>query len=165
MEESKITPLSQLPETDKSDADLVNKILTELEKLPDEDKTSVESSELKKDVVKKSDKEVIEEVEEAEENLEIMEEKMNDEDESRFNRLNSIYKSIDIDRLSSILKMSGVLTILFFVFVHFQYKFINIFSKIPYLSRYVNGSVSLTSEIIQSLIFGMIYFFMIILIG
>jgi hypothetical protein len=165
---SETTSLSNLPNNTESDSDLVNKILNqldtsnevdtppsfEIEKPPDtpvsisiDKQQPVEAAQLSEPVIRTRVSEYKPSPIQSPENI------------------SNILKVMDINYIYKAGKISLAISILFFLFIQFTDSFTKIFRKIPYIKATFGDDFNVcglnnTGKILQSICFGIVYFFL-----
>tara|TARA_Y100000389_G_C17470636_1_gene530332 strand:- start:2095 stop:2616 length:522 start_codon:yes stop_codon:yes gene_type:complete len=166
MESISTTPLNQLPDNSKGDTDLVNKILTQLEtsKSIENSTNNINESVSDIDTLNTENVEIAQQIASqpiVENNIteEIKETLFVPDKMPTTSTMQTLYESINMDKLKNILKLTGIYTVIFFVFVYSSKYFIKLFTKLPYLVASTGDELNTTGYILQSLLFGVLYFF------
>jgi len=161
------THLSQLPNNNDKDNDLVNKILSELENISEEeinedtDVLSVEESppslpaaEIKPKKKRKYKTEQVIEDDEHHTDYEPA------QVISKPTKINTFYNSINFSTVKNTFRMSTIVAILFFVFTLYNNTFVNLFSKLPILKiNSLTNELTTSGKFLQGICFGLTYFF------
>ena len=164
---SETTSLSNLPNNTESDSDLVNKILNQL------DTTNESDTPPTFEIEKPPEKSVpvpIDTVPAVEINRPdpvtrpIISEYKPEPIQSPQN-IQNILKVMDVNYIYKVGKISLAISILFFLFIYFTDSFGKLFRKIPYIKPTFGddfniGSLNNTGKILQSICFGIVYFFL-----
>ena len=166
---SETTSLSNLPNNTASDSDLVNKILDQLDttnesetppsfeiEKPPEKNVSIPIENIPSVDIEHSDpvtRPIVSEYKQA-------------PIQSPQN-IQNILKVMDVNYIYKIAKISLAISILFFLFIQFTDSFAKIFRKIPYIKptfgdEFNVGGLNNTGKILQSICFGIVYFFLIL---
>ncbi len=163
---SETTSLSNLPNNTASDSDLVNKILDQL------DTTNESETPPSFEIEKPPEKNVSTPIE----NIPSVDIEHSDpvtrpiESENKQapiqspQNIQNILKVMDVNYIYKIAKISLAISILFFLFIQFTDSFAKIFRKIPYIKptfgdEFNVGGLNNTGKILQSICFGIVYFF------
>ena len=141
------TPLTQLPENNENDTDLVNKILNQLDNTSDEevtpsfDEQNIPSTTIEPPPPPSTQPSVI----------------LNTTPEVMPNpqSIQNWMDSIDIVRAYDIIKKSLLYSILFLVFVMLTNNFRTIFSKITFITTSVGTELNTSGKVLQALCFGL----------
>tara|TARA_B100001250_G_scaffold398369_1_gene406491 strand:- start:3080 stop:3625 length:546 start_codon:yes stop_codon:yes gene_type:complete len=166
------TKLSELPNNTDNDTDLVNKILNQLdtsndsipptfdlEQPPTENpviknqinKTHVSKSQLKPNISNPVVQKTV-----VEQRNPIY--SSNNEQMPSPQGIQKVLNSMDMDYIYKIVKMSIFYTVIFIGFIFCTNIFVDMFSKIPYISFTTNNELNNSGKVLQSICFGAIYF-------
>ena len=153
--ETKTTHLSQLPNNNDNDTDLVNKILNELENI------SEEETNMDLDVIPSEDISDKNTVNTSSASLESVKTKSDSSEPiaATPKKINKIFESIDLNKVKKNFRMSTIIALLFCVFTLYTDTFVSLFSKFPLLSMTFSNELTTSGVIIQSILFGLLYFF------
>ena len=155
---STTTPLTQLPKNDKSDSDLVNKILTQLEEVPKDDIEPVAPPLAVTTQPTPKKMKTVQEVEVSDD--EVVEMRGIEDTLPSPDAIKGLYNSFDIEKIYASLKICAVYSVVFLLFLHFQNNFRGIFEKIPYIKNYIGfaGEINMTYKLLLSFLFGIVVF-------
>ena len=157
---STTTPLTQLPKNDKSDSDLVNKILTQLEEVPKDDIELVSNAPPLVATTPSTPKKMktVQEVEVSDD--EVVEMRGIEDTLPSPDAIKGLYNSFNIEKIYASLKICAVYSVVFLLFLHFQNNFRGLFEKIPYIKNYIGfaGEINMTYKLLLSFIFGIVVF-------
>lgn len=164
---SETTSLANLPNNTESDSDLVNKILNQL------DTTNESETPPSFEIEKPPEKTVPISIQ----NIPAVELQPSDPVTKPLiseykpppiqspQNIQSLLKVMDVNYIYKIGKISLAISILFFLFIQFTDSFAKIFRKIPYIKPTFGddfniGGLNTTGKILQSICFGIVYFFL-----
>jgi len=164
------TKLSELPNNTDTDTDLVNKILNQLD-------TSNESTpptfDLEPPPTEKSDNKTINKTQVSNSNGSTsnsvpqktisIEQKVsnhlsNNEPMPSPQGIQKVLNTMDMDYIYKIVKMSVLYSVIFIGFIFCTNVFVDMFSRIPYISFTTNNELNNSGKVLQSICFGAIYF-------
>ncbi|PQM57540.1 MAG: hypothetical protein CML47_10445 [Rhodobacteraceae bacterium] len=157
---STTTPLTQLPKNDKSDSDLVNKILTQLEEVPKDDIETIPMAASVPATTPPTPKKskIVQDVEVSDD--EVVEMRGIEDTLPSPDAIKGLYNSFNIEKVYASLKICAVYSVVFLLFLHFQNNFRGIFEKIPYIKNYIGfaGEINMTYKLLLSFLFGIVVF-------
>ena len=154
--ENNTTPLTDLPENNKKDSDLVNKILNQLDEIPEESPLEVEKA---TKAIEETLEPVVKETFEAPKikKVETIPEEQNislEESVPSPETIKSYYDAINIDKIYFAAQMCGLFSIMFMIFIQLNSQFVKVFSKIPYVITTIGENLNFKGKLLQSFIFG-----------
>tara|TARA_B100002052_G_scaffold198167_1_gene180824 strand:+ start:409 stop:921 length:513 start_codon:yes stop_codon:yes gene_type:complete len=155
------THLSQLPNNNDKDNDLVNKILSELENISEEEANNdkpVLPSEENQAPVQAQIPAATQQVP-TKETVNVQQIKNNyDSSMPSPQKINTFFNSIDFNVIKKVFRMSTIVALLFFVFTLYNNTFVTLFSKLPILKIGLETELSNSGKLLQGICFGLVYF-------
>lgn len=157
------THVSQLPNNNEQDNDLVNKILSELENIS-EDETHVDT------IINSTMSSSAEPEESNLDSAAVNNIKPNNNTKKQVNsqfdnsmpspqKIDTFFNSIDLRVIKKIFRMSTICALLFFVFALYNDTFVTLFLKFPLFLNATSGiSLTTSGKLMQSICFGLVYF-------
>lgn len=165
---SETTSLSNLPNNTESDSDLVNKILNQLDTTNEADIPHSFELEKPPDTPVSTPINKLQPVEVVQSSEPVISPRVSEYKPLPIQspeNIQNILKVLDINYIYKAGKISLAISILFFLFIQFTGSFTKIFRKIPYINATFGddfnvGGLNNTGKILQSICFGIVYFFL-----
>jgi len=164
------TPLSALPKNTDNDTDLVNKILNQLDTSNDctPPTFELESPPVEKPVIKNNNNnnnkpQMSKPTPQPAPHspapkIQIVEQRHTPQSMPSPQGIQNVLNSMDMNHIYKIAKMSILYSIIFIGFIFCTNTFVDMFSRIPYISFTINNELNNSGKVLQSICFGAIYF-------
>jgi hypothetical protein len=149
MEGEQTTPLNQLPNNSENDSDLVNKILDQLDE-------GVPAETVPPTFEDAAPVPVPQMMPTPQQNT--LSPTLSNETMPSPQGIQNMISSLDTDRIYSAGKMAIFIAVMFLLFLTFGDNFVRLFSKLPFPTTDLTGSLNGTGKFLQAVCFGILYF-------